>query len=88
MSAIEFLDAEAYALVTGAGARPPLEPNCAHYVLVELSGSREEHDAEKLNDFLEGLMAKGIVADGTIAQDETQSQAIWRVREEITLAIA
>ena len=32
-------------------------------------------------------MAEGLVADGTIAQDQAQSQGIWRVREGITSAL-
>ena len=73
-------DSEAYELVTTAadGAPPPprrpLEARCRHYVLVELSGSCAEHDTQKLEAWLEGLMASGVVVDGTIAQDAAQDR--------------
>jgi len=90
LSAIEFLDAESYALVNSQldGRPPPLEPSCRHYMLVELSGSHAPHDEEKLSTFLESVMGEGIVSDGTIAQDQAQSQGIWRVREGITGALS
>ena len=117
ISAFEFLDAEAYAVVTGddsdasggggsggggggeggggggGGAasppvRRPLRSRCRHYVLVEVSGSDASHDEEKLERFLENVMASGVVVDGTIAQDEAQAAGIWRVRESITAALA
>ena len=90
LSAIEFLDAESYDLVTGphGGARRPLERACRHYMVVELHGSHAGHDEHKLEAFLQRVMESGAVVDGTIAQDDTQSQAIWRVREGITAALA
>ena len=106
LSAVEFIDAEAYNLVTGVAdvgrgdvgsgdskrpqndaPRPLLEKECRHYVLVELSGSCAAHDQEKLEWFLSGLMESGVVVDGTIAQDETQSKHIWRIREGITSSL-
>ena len=90
LSAFEFLDDEAHAVVSGphGGARRPLEAGCRHYVLVEVSGSDEAHDAAKLDTFLESVMGSGLVRDGTIAADETQAKAIWGVREGITGALA
>lgn len=89
LSAIEFLDAESYELVTTrGGVRPPLQPSCRHYVLVELAGSCARHDEEKLSNFLESVVGSGVAVDGTIAQGEEQSAAIWRVRENITSSLA
>jgi D-2-hydroxyglutarate dehydrogenase len=99
ISAFEFLDAEAYALVTSSGAaaaadggqghvRKPLDAACRHYVLLELSGSNAAHDQEKLHSFLKSVMGSGLVVDGTIAQDETQAAAIWKLRESITPALS
>ena len=69
LSAVEFIDAEAFAVATSTGGvRPPLEAPCKHYVLIELHGSNAAHDEEKLTAFLEGVMASGAVVDGTIAQ--------------------
>ena len=89
LSAVEFIDAEAFAVATGVGgARPPLEAVCRHYVLVELHGSNAAHDEEKLSAFLESVLQSGAVVDGTIARDEAQSRAIWAVREGITPALS
>lgn len=48
---------------------PPL-PESPFYVLVETSGSKAEHDAEKLSSFLEQLLGSGLVTDGTLATDQ------------------
>ena len=56
------------------------------YVLLETHGSNDDHDAEKLNNCLMEAMEEGYVVDGTIAQDETQGQTIWMLREDITEA--
>jgi FAD/FMN-containing dehydrogenase len=55
---------------------------------VETSGSNAEHDMAKLESFLEYVMGEGIVADGVLAQDETQFQSLWRWREGITESLS
>jgi FAD/FMN-containing dehydrogenase len=55
--------------------------------VVETAGSSAEHDAAKLEAFLEEVMASGTVTNGTIAQDGTQSDAIWYLRENISTAL-
>jgi len=42
------------------------------YMLIETSGSTQAHDEEKLNNFLESVMADGTVSDGTIASGPGQ----------------
>ena len=54
------------------------------YVLVETAGSNAEHDTEKLGSFLEEVMGDGTVLDGVLAQDDTQSKALWQMREEVS----
>jgi len=61
----------------------PLEGEHPFYCLIETSGSNAEHDTEKLEKFLEDVMEKEIVSDGVVAQDESQSQALWGWREGI-----
>ena len=94
MSAFELMDAHSQALVvTAAGSsmgRNPLEGHPADhpfYVLVETSGSNAEHDGAKLEAFLERVMGEEIVADGTLAQDETQAGQLWGWRERIPEAL-
>lgn len=38
-------------------------------MLIETSGSRMDHDEEKLNDFLKYVMENGLVLDGTVTND-------------------
>ncbi|ELK32678.1 D-2-hydroxyglutarate dehydrogenase, mitochondrial [Myotis davidii] len=57
------------------------------YVLVETSGSRVEHDAEKLSSFLEHALASGLVTDGTLATDQGKIKMLWALRERITEAL-
>ena len=44
------------------------------YCLVEVSGSNQEHNDEKLSEFLEVVMEKGLITDGTIAQDLSKAR--------------
>ncbi|KAG0380822.1 hypothetical protein BGX24_004669 [Mortierella sp. AD032] len=86
LSAFEFWDQGAIKLVKEhlvAGANDPLESLHNFYVLVETSGSNKDHDDEKLNSYLEGLMGDEIVQDGVVAQDTTQIQNLWAIREGI-----
>ncbi|KAL4756665.1 uncharacterized protein BDW70DRAFT_154012 [Aspergillus foveolatus] len=89
LSAFELMDGRSQKLVqTSTGNKFPLEGEYPFYCLVETSGSNAEHDMEKLETFLESIMGEGIVADGVLAQDETQFQSIWRWREGITEALS
>lgn len=86
LSAFEFWDKAAIGLVKqhlAVGANDPLQSTHPFYVLIETSGSNKEHDDEKLGAYLEGLMTEGVVQDGVVAQDTTQSQKLWAIREGI-----
>ncbi|GAA94902.1 uncharacterized protein L969DRAFT_96371 [Mixia osmundae IAM 14324] len=88
LSAFEFVDQEAFELVLShTGTKRPFEggkPDARQfYVLIETSGSKKEHDDEKLTGLLEDLMEKEIIVDGVLAQDETQLQSLWSLRESI-----
>lgn len=86
LSAFELMDGCSQQLVQQVrqDKKPPLEGKHPFYCLVETSGSNGDHDYEKLETFLEGVMGKDIVADGVLAQDETQARALWSWREGIT----
>ncbi|XP_035878512.1 D-2-hydroxyglutarate dehydrogenase, mitochondrial isoform X2 [Phyllostomus discolor] len=58
------------------------------YVLVETSGSRAEHDAEKLGGFLDQALGSGLVTDGTLATDQRKVKMLWALRERITEALS
>lgn len=89
LSAFELMDGRTQKLVhQTTGNKMPLEGEYPFYCLVETSGSEGEHDMAKLESFLEHIMSEGIVADGVLAQDETQLQALWAWREGITEALS
>lgn len=84
LSAFEFMDGKSQVL-TGRHLKMdhPIEGEYPFYVLIETSGSNKEHDDEKLETFLGTAMEEGLVADGIIAQDETQLKGLWAWRESI-----
>jgi (R)-2-hydroxyglutarate---pyruvate transhydrogenase len=87
LSAFELMDYQSQQIYARAtGSKLPLESDHPFYCLIETSGSNVDHDSEKLNSFLELVMQEGVVADGTVAQDETQAQALWACREGISEA--
>lgn len=43
-------------------------------MLIETSGSRVDHDEEKLNNFLEYVMENGYVQNGTVTNEPTKMQ--------------
>ena len=89
LSAFELMDGRSQKLVNqSTGSKYPLEGEYPFYCVVETSGSNAEHDMAKLEAFLEYIMGEGIVADGVLAQDETQFQSLWHWREGITESLS
>jgi len=64
----------------------PLGGDNQFHCLVETSGFNSEPDAEKLGEFLESIMAEGIVVNGVLAENETQLQSLWACRGGISEA--
>lgn len=84
LSAFELMDNHSQTLVQKVtGNKRPLEGEHPFYCLIETSGSNSEHDAEKLMNFVEFVMEKRIVTDGTMADNESQIKALWGWREGI-----
>lgn len=87
LSAFELMDNESQVLVKKVSKNNfPLENEYPFYCLIETSGSNAEHDSAKLEAFLEDVMDKEVVADGVVAQDETQTKSLWGWREGISEA--
>ncbi|CAG7727291.1 unnamed protein product [Allacma fusca] len=83
LSACEYMDQTAIeSVVRNLNIRNPIG-DFPFYMIIETSGSNEQHDEEKLNTFLEKIMADGVVQDGTVASDYTQIRSIWELRERI-----
>lgn len=56
-------------------------------MLLETSGSRNDHDEEKLTAFLEAAMERGNIIDGTVTNDRTKVKQIWQLREFIPTSL-
>lgn len=84
LSAFEMMDGRTQSMIKETtGKKPPLDDEYPFYVLIETSGSREEHDEEKLNGLLESLLEEEIVLDGTVAENQSQIVDLWSWREGI-----
>ncbi len=84
LSAFELMDGLSQDLVHRVKQdKKPLEGEHPFYCLIETSGSNGDHDYEKLEKFLEDVMTKEIIADGVVAQDETQIKSLWSWRESV-----
>lgn len=91
LSAYEFIDGETYGLVQtnpSRGVRDVFADRHPMYVLIETSGSCKAHDDEKLQGLLEDLLENSVVSDGVLAQDESQVQTLWALRESAPEAYA
>ena len=86
-AAIEFMDSMCMKLVEKHLRLSNPIHSAPFYVLIEVSGSEERHDQEKLNTFLEVVMAKEHVSDGTVATDMTKVSSLWALRERIAEAL-
>jgi len=88
ISAYEFIDKDAFNVILKHTPRTtnPFDKSHEFYVLVETSGSNHEHDAEKMEAFLNSAYEKGIVVDGTIASNTSQADNFWRIREGVAVA--
>lgn len=56
-------------------------------VLIECAGSNGDHNREKLDAFLEQAMEDDVVSNGVVAENETQSYALWELRESLPEAV-
>ena len=87
LSSCEFMDAGSMDTVVGnLGLKNPIAES-RFYLLIETSGSKSEHDEEKLSQFLDGVMGEGLVADGTVASSQTQIDQLWPLRERMAEAL-
>jgi len=56
------------------------------YVVLETSGSNFDHDQEKLYNFIETASNKNVILDGILAENSTQMENLWNLRERIAEA--
>lgn len=74
LSAIEFMDNSAMeSVVVNLKLSNPIK-ECNFYMVIETSGANSEHDKDKLDKFITSIMDNDVVADGTVASNESQIQ--------------
>lgn len=91
ISALELMDNEAVenAFRHFPALRRPFRSGVhPFYVLVETSGTNAEHDVAKVESFLENAFAEGLVLDGVLSQDASQSTSLWAIRDAIPMSSA
>lgn len=97
LSAYEFMDTESVDLAVkhlshvsnpmASDESGETSPEGSGMVLIECAGSNADHNREKLESFLESVFEEGMVEDGVIAESETQSAALWELRESLPEAV-
>lgn len=66
------------------GSRDPLAGRHEWYVLAQISSPRSEQDARRLMEsLLAGALAEGQISDAAIAQNLSQRDSFWKMREEM-----
>jgi len=94
LSAFEFIDRTAYELAVrhgqGKGLSDEEIEGAQCFVLLETSGSKREHDEEKLNILLETLLESEspLINTGVLSQSPAQFASLWRLREGVTEAVS
>ncbi|NKB34756.1 MAG: FAD-binding protein [Pseudomonadales bacterium] len=88
LTAFEFFSDRAMShVIEEKGLQRPFATECAFYALIEFENSSEQ-DLEKAMELFELCMEQGWIADGTISQNTSQAQSLWRLREDISETIA
>jgi FAD/FMN-containing dehydrogenase len=94
LAALEFMDGTVVGLVGQHHNIPVVKDDdvtgalYAYYVLVETHGSNAEHDQSKMEDFLEDVMTENYVVNGVLAQDLSQLESFWKIRESTAVVVA
>jgi FAD/FMN-containing dehydrogenase len=67
------------------GTRPPLEGKHPWHVLVEATTADPDHDLRsEIETLLGAALGQGLIADATIAANEGQAEAFWKLRDSIS----
>ena len=86
LSAFELIPRIAIDLMTRhiPGTRDPLSQPSPWYVLIEVAGGSGGGLKDQVEAALGDAMARGMASDATIAANEAQAQALWRIRDSIS----
>jgi len=85
LSAFEVMWAPYFDFVTEhvAGCDSPFEKRHPVYALVEVEGTDDKADGERLEMLLGEAFESGIIKDAIVAQSEAQREAVWAIRDGI-----
>jgi FAD/FMN-containing dehydrogenase len=92
MSAFEFMDSESMRSVQeNLSLQNPftneISKKCEFYCLIETHGSIEEHDLDKIEKFYSKLSQLELCSDGIIAENKSQFNSLWSLRERLAEAL-
>lgn len=88
LTAFEFFSDKALAhVMKEKNLQKPFESDCSYYTLIEFEQLGEQ-DLETAMELFEHCLEQGWIVDGTISQNLTQAQNLWRLREDISETIA
>ena len=88
LSSFELMDAETLkCLEENEDLKSVLPSTPPFAVLLETSGSKAEHDAEKFSAFLEDVLDSGLAVDGVLAESVTETANFWKLRETAPLSL-
>jgi glycolate oxidase subunit GlcD len=82
-----FSEAALKKVLESTGLPRPLDSESPFYVVAEFE-SRSDSDDEKAMAAFEKSVEEGLVLDGNMSQNETQSKTFWRYREDISESLA
>jgi len=92
LSAMEWMDHNIMNIVQQQHGYSSLHLNLAgsnpHYLLVETHGSNEEHDVQKMTEFLEHVLSCNLATDGVLSQNVKQHEMFWKIREACNPSMA
>ena len=88
LTAFEFFSDNALAhVMQEKNLQKPFESDCRYYTLIEFEQLGEQ-DLDTAMKLFEHCLEEGWIVDGTISQNLTQAQNLWRLREDISETIA
>lgn len=88
LTAFEFFSYKALAhVMQEKNLQKPFESDCRYYTLIEFEQLGEQ-DLDTAMKLFEHCLEEGWIVDGTISQNLTQAQNLWRLREDISETIA
>lgn len=72
LSSCELIDALSLDVVTSNSSKKSPIENYPFYMLIESQGSNNDHDEEKMSNFLTHLMDSGIIKNGIVTNEPSK----------------